>query len=399
MNQRFCSPIALTALLFGCGAPPSRGPTTPAPTTSAPATSARDHGLEPLVATAAPSDVAVTVVPGEPWLDRVHGAQRLSCDFRLHNTGPARRLAEIGLTVIDQSGAQVSRQSVDEHGLAPAIAMIPNRVLAAGGDLYVFNPFDVFPTDLPISKLRFRFGFKDEAGARTFAEVVVVPRPFQHATDLVVPLDGNVLVAAGNSNLDPHRRVDLDAPFVKAIGMTASSGRYAIDLAPVDERGQMFTGDGTTLDQWRGYHATVKAPVDAKVVFVINAVPDNRLTKHGVEFAVDPTTPGTILGNVIVLDDGHGEFALFAHLAQGSIRVNVGDRVTAGQPIAKIGFSGSADFVHTHFQLMAGPDPRTGEGVPIQFARFTRVLGSTTMESTHDAVQTGDIIRSRAPAP
>jgi hypothetical protein len=403
-SSLFIGVLSLAAGSAGCGA----SPTPLAPTSSTPASSAGspaapgsdERGLQPLPAAAPPaSDVAVTVVPGRPWLDTLHGAQRLSCDFRLHNAGPARRLEEISLTVIDRSGAQVSRRSIDAHGVAPAIAMIPNRAIAAGGDLYLFNPFETFPAELPISKLRFRFGFKDEAGARTFTEVVVVPRRYERVTPLAVPVDGNVLVAGGNSSFDPHRRLDLDVPFVKAIGMTANSGRYAVDLTPVDDRGQMFTGDGTSLDQWRGYHATVRAPADAKVAFVINAVPDNRLTRRGVEFTVDPTTPGTILGNMIVLDHGRGEFALFAHLAQGSITVKVGDLVVAGQPIGKIGFSGNADFVHTHYQLMAGPDARTAEGLPIQFARFTRLLGGTALEATNEGIQTGDIIRSRAPAP
>lgn len=71
-----------------------------------------------------------------------------------------------------------------------------------------------------------------------------------------------------------------------------------------------------------------------------------------------------IVGNHVVLDLGDGTYALYAHLRRGSLTVREGDRVTAGQPLARCGNSGNSTEPHLHFQLMDGPDPDSARGVP-----------------------------------
>ncbi|MEU9353435.1 M23 family metallopeptidase [Streptomyces griseoloalbus] len=71
-----------------------------------------------------------------------------------------------------------------------------------------------------------------------------------------------------------------------------------------------------------------------------------------------------ILGNHLVLDLGDGTYAAYAHLRRGSLTVREGDRVRAGQVLARVGNSGNSTEPHLHFQLMDGPDPDTARGVP-----------------------------------
>ncbi|MER5211232.1 M23 family metallopeptidase [Streptomyces sp. NPDC002838] len=71
-----------------------------------------------------------------------------------------------------------------------------------------------------------------------------------------------------------------------------------------------------------------------------------------------------IVGNHVVLDLGNGTYALYAHLQRGSLTIREGDRVTAGQPLARCGNSGNSTEPHLHFQLMDGPDPDTARGLP-----------------------------------
>ncbi|MFE9771033.1 M23 family metallopeptidase [Streptomyces sp. NPDC005931] len=71
-----------------------------------------------------------------------------------------------------------------------------------------------------------------------------------------------------------------------------------------------------------------------------------------------------ILGNHLVLDLGDGTHAAYAHLRRGSLTVREGDRVRAGQVVARCGNSGNSTEPHLHFQLMDGPDPDTARGVP-----------------------------------
>ncbi|MCF0080254.1 M23 family metallopeptidase [Streptomyces lomondensis] len=71
-----------------------------------------------------------------------------------------------------------------------------------------------------------------------------------------------------------------------------------------------------------------------------------------------------LLGNHLVLDLGDGTYAAYAHLQRGSLTVREGDRVHAGQPLARCGNSGNSSEPHLHFQLMDGPDPDAARGVP-----------------------------------
>ncbi|MFG3077767.1 M23 family metallopeptidase [Streptomyces sp. NPDC048225] len=71
-----------------------------------------------------------------------------------------------------------------------------------------------------------------------------------------------------------------------------------------------------------------------------------------------------IVGNHLVLDLGGGTYALYAHVQRGSFTVREGDRVRAGQVLARCGNTGNSTEPHVHFQLMDGPDPDTARGVP-----------------------------------
>ncbi|WP_097868699.1 M23 family metallopeptidase [Streptomyces sp. rh34] len=71
-----------------------------------------------------------------------------------------------------------------------------------------------------------------------------------------------------------------------------------------------------------------------------------------------------VIGNHVVLDLGDGTYAVYAHVRRGSLRVEAGDTVRAGQRIARCGNSGNTTEPHLHFQLMDGPDLDNARGVP-----------------------------------
>lgn len=57
---------------------------------------------------------------------------------------------------------------------------------------------------------------------------------------------------------------------------------------------------------------------------------------------------------VVEIDHGNGFSTLYGHLYPNSIMVGVGDAVTRGQALAKMGTSGTSTGTHTHFQLNHG---------------------------------------------
>ena len=60
-------------------------------------------------------------------------------------------------------------------------------------------------------------------------------------------------------------------------------------------------------------------------------------------------------GNHVVLDLGNGEYALLAHLQRGSVRVEAGDRVRAGDVLGLTGNSGNSSEPHLHFHVQDRP--------------------------------------------
>lgn len=64
-----------------------------------------------------------------------------------------------------------------------------------------------------------------------------------------------------------------------------------------------------------------------------------------------PPVKGQECGNGVVIDHGDGWETQYCHLAQGSVRVKVGDQVAAGQPLARVGLSGATEFPHLHLSV------------------------------------------------
>lgn len=68
----------------------------------------------------------------------------------------------------------------------------------------------------------------------------------------------------------------------------------------------------------------------------------------------DPAAPaleGRDCGNGIAIDHGDGWETQYCHLKQGSLRVQPGDRVEAGQEIGLVGLSGNTEFPHVHLAI------------------------------------------------
>jgi murein DD-endopeptidase MepM/ murein hydrolase activator NlpD len=74
---------------------------------------------------------------------------------------------------------------------------------------------------------------------------------------------------------------------------------------------------------------------------------------------------GRSCGNGIRLDHGDGWSTWYCHLRRGSLMVQEGDPVEAGQALALVGLSGETTFPHLHFDLRQGDravDPFVGAG-------------------------------------
>jgi murein DD-endopeptidase MepM/ murein hydrolase activator NlpD len=113
------------------------------------------------------------------------------------------------------------------------------------------------------------------------------------------------------------------------------------------------------------YGAEVLAVRAGEVVALRDGVPDNVPTEQ-----LPPFDPDSAPGNFVVqrLDDAR--FALYAHLAPGTLTVAVGDRVEQGRVVGRVGNTGNSSEPHLHFHVMDGASPLASDGVPYTFDRF-----------------------------
>lgn len=73
---------------------------------------------------------------------------------------------------------------------------------------------------------------------------------------------------------------------------------------------------------------------------------------------VGNSSDGGGYGNYVKIKHDDGSFTLYGHLAQNSITVTSGDKVSAGQVIGKVGHSGDSTGAHLHFEVRTSKDVR-----------------------------------------
>src|SRR5688572_5258562 len=132
-----------------------------------------------------PEPLEVTVVPAQPLLERTLYGQAMNCDFRIANRGKqALELRVVQLVVRDAGGAVVAKLEVNDNGILPGIASIPNRKVAAGAGVTLFNPFHTLAAQWPLASLDYTFRFSDEKEGEVVRNVRVVPKPYATRTRL-----------------------------------------------------------------------------------------------------------------------------------------------------------------------------------------------------------------------
>ncbi|MGA9276175.1 M23 family metallopeptidase [Ilumatobacter sp.] len=136
-----------------------------------------------------------------------------------------------------------------------------------------------------------------------------------------------------------------------------------------------FEDDPTDNDAYGAYGEPLLAVADGTVVTVTSGMPDELP-----ESAPTGLSAAELGGNYVVLDIGDGVYAFYAHLSPGGATVEVGDEVTRGQVIGRVGNSGNTTEAHLHFHLMRAPAPLSGDNVAFEIDAFG-YAGSMDLEA------------------
>lgn len=204
-----------------------------------------------------------------------------------------------------------------------------------------------------------------------------IPVPKENATALRLPLDGRWEVFWGGDAAEQNQHHDVP------------NQRYAFDFLVTDDKGESHRGEGIKNEDYFAFGQEVLAPANGTVTDVISGVRDN--------------VPGSMnaysaLGNAVFIQHSEHEVSVLAHLKQDSIRVHVGQKVTAGQVIGLCGNSGNSSESHLHYHLQNTPVIQDGTGIKCYFAN-TLVWkdGKSSSPARYSPVK-GEIVSFAAPA-
>lgn len=166
--------------------------------------------------------------------------------------------------------------------------------------------------------------------------------------DLDSPLRGTNVVLSGGSS-----------PFTNA-HFRVRPQSFALDIVGVNIVGNRASPSGGRgdLGSYVIYGAPVFSPCDGRISAVVDKLPDYSPPDR------DTENPA---GNHVLIECNDFE-VLLAHLQQRSVTVTVGELVTTGAPLGRVGNSGNTSEPHLHIHAERGGEPGIildGKSVPI----------------------------------
>ena len=151
---------------------------------------------------------------------------------------------------------------------------------------------------------------------------------------------------------------------------------HALDIVAVDGLGLRAAGlRPADPAAYRIFGARVVAPCAGRVVVAADGMPD---------LSVPKTDVVNRAGNHVILRCGAADVVL-AHLRNGTVAVERGAVVAAGQLLGEVGNSGASDepHLHIHAQAAGTPEaPMSGEPIPVRIDGGYLVRGSRVRQIT-----------------
>jgi hypothetical protein len=294
---------------------------------------------------------------------------------------------------LDRPGTMTSQASTFLFDSVLTGGVVLAQTTALEANAAVMLPRRPFVTSMVVpERLRISATAVNDAGAEINTSIELALVRHTSPNEYRCPMEGRWYVASGASLQSHHR--------------WRPASEFALDLTQIDAGSRSFRGDGTRASDYFAYGHDVLAVAPGRVVAATADVPDNELPKPNesrADFARRVLTPlwerdstgNTANGNIVVIEHAGSEYSSYAHLKPGSVRVRVGDSVSAGQPIAQVGFSGDGFEPHVHFQITRGPDPHYSRGLPVSFVNIRPIgFSSTIDQEPRRSLLTGEFVET-----
>lgn len=361
--RSFASITWLAALLLTAACSPTTETTTADTTAAAPRTTPSPAALGPSVATPLVARVLAAPIPVPTTDGKVHLAYELQLTNMLAQ--------DVTLTSVNVRAGERALLNLPGDRLAnwTRLAGSPTPTTTIGPAQTAFVWLDVtLPPDEGVPRrLIHRVGVSVPHPmpplfpATMTEDVAPVTVQIRRPVAVSPPLAGpNWLDANSCCEMTAHRTA-----LNPINGEIWAAERFAVDYIQLGPDGRMFTGSRADVNSYPYFGADIVAVGNGPVVATMDGLPEQ----------VPGTTPTGLRleqygGNHVVQDLGAGNFAFYAHLKTGSVKVRPGDQLTTGQTIGALGNSGNSDAPHLHFHIMSTADPLRSDGLPFVLSSF-----------------------------
>ena len=246
------------------------------------------------------------------------------------------------------------------------------------GKLQINSPRSaIFPADFERGKMDLFIALDSEGKIAGFR--ISPPKPDRPANisrnkiKMNLPFKGEWFVFWGGDTVSQNYHQD------------APNQRFAFDIVKVDESGKTHKGDGRKNEDYYAFGQEIIAPADGVIAYVVDGIHDNIPGEMNKMY---------VPGNLVVIKHVDGEYSLFAHFKQNSIRVKVGDKVTKVQTLGLCGNSGNSSEAHLHFQVQTAPFFESEASIKTFFEKITVKRGGKTESKTDYSPVKGDIMQN-----
>lgn len=321
-----------------------------------------------------------------PTLVKSHDGQYLIYELRLQNY-TEHPLGLNGLNIVDAANQRQLVASINQQDLATMIQAVGteqliDHQLPAGQSAVVYLCLAFAANQQVPMQLKHQVSLQQGSAAGP----AMMTRNNQLKT-ISRPVAGRDWIPANGPSLHSHHRTGL----LFTGGVSQLARRFAIDWKIIKNDVQ-FDGDALDPKSYFAYGRPVLAVADGVVVAAKDGFPDNT-PKTAAGFATAlPVTMDNLAGNTVILDLGQEQYAHYAHLQPGSVRVKAGDKVTRGTVLANIGNSGDSRWPHLHFQISTAADILASEGLPFLIDHYRTKSAADTWYEHNNEFPMGDIL-------
>ncbi|MBO4205122.1 peptidoglycan DD-metalloendopeptidase family protein [Micromonospora echinofusca] len=200
---------------------------------------------------------------------------------------------------------------------------------------------------------------------------VYLPTPIPSSVTIQITCDGYLFAYQVTLPLTPYKvshRLPIDVADLRpgeclksagdhwATGGAAGSQIYAHDVGVVGWDGAKWTSllpgkDGTANEHFRGWNVPIRTVADGTVWAAVDGMADNTVLG-----SLPVPTPDPVGGNSVWIAHPDGTMTWYTHLRNGTVTVQQGDTVVAGQILGRLGNSGNSSGPHIHLETRRRSD-------------------------------------------